>query len=273
MSLPTIGQLLARGRTAEIYESSPGLVVKLFYEWVPQEWIQRELRAGASLQEAPFRTPRHIDQVIVNGRTGIVLERISGPSMLALLSARPWLLVEMAHQFADLHWTMHELTATGLPPLRPHLHSQIMSAESIPARIKDHALRALAGLPDGRSLCHFDFHPDQVIMTGSGPVILDWMTALQGDPLADVARTSTLIRFAQAPHTNRLVRALTDALRSSFHTQYLDRYLRRQPKESEAALEIWMLPVTAARLAEAVPGEREAILAFLNRRLAQHTAG
>jgi aminoglycoside phosphotransferase (APT) family kinase protein len=207
------------------------------------------------------------DELTVDGRTGIVLERVDGQSMLALLPAKPWLLFKMAHRFADLHSAIHQTAGTHLPPLRPYLQAQVTRANGVAARIKDHAQRALAELPDGQALCHFDFHPDQIIMTESGPVVIDWMTALQGDPLADVARTSTLIRFAQAPHANRFVRTLTDAVRLSFHAQYLNRYARRTSAVTLQALSAWLVPVAVARLAEEVPGERDAILAFLEKAL------
>ena len=50
-------------------------------------------------------------------------------------------------------------------------------------------MERLAGLPDGDQLCHGDFRPDNLVLTASGPVVLDWMTATRGVPVADVVRT------------------------------------------------------------------------------------
>jgi aminoglycoside phosphotransferase (APT) family kinase protein len=62
-------------------------------------------------------------------------------------------------------------------------------------------LEGLERLPQGAALCHFDFHPDQVLMTQRGPVVIDWMTAFRGHPLADVARSCVLLSFGQAPNS------------------------------------------------------------------------
>jgi aminoglycoside phosphotransferase (APT) family kinase protein len=42
---------------------------------------------------------------------------------------------------------------------------------------------------DAGSLVHFDLHPDNVLMSPSGPVVIDWTNAHAGSPDADVAMT------------------------------------------------------------------------------------
>lgn len=44
-----------------------------------------------------------------------------------------------------------------------------------------------------------DFHPDNVLLAARGPVIIDWPDATRGQPLADVARTSLLLRLGGLP--------------------------------------------------------------------------
>ncbi len=192
--------------------------------------------------------------------------------MLGLLSTRPWLLSRMAHQFAELHSAIHDNAAANLPPLRAYLHTSISKAEALPPALKGQALNSLASLPDGEALCHFDFHPDQVAITQQGPMILDWMTALQGNPLADVAKTSVLIRFAHAPYSNWLMRSATNLVRRAFHGRYIARYMRLHPEVTRGDLQAWMIPVAAARIGDNVPGEQEQILTFLNASLEQPMA-
>jgi hypothetical protein len=82
---------IARGRTAEIYAWQDGTVLKLFYEWCPSQWVQAEIRTARIVSETGLPTPRLLDTAEVNGRQGIVFERVEGPSMLRALSARPWM--------------------------------------------------------------------------------------------------------------------------------------------------------------------------------------
>jgi thiamine kinase-like enzyme len=56
-----------------------------------------------------------------------------------------------------------------------------------------HAIPAPADLPaplgEGTSLVHLDLHPGNVLLTASGPVVIDWPNAGRGSGLADVACT------------------------------------------------------------------------------------
>ena len=38
-------------------------------------------------------------------------------------------------------------------------------------------------------LLHLDFHPDNVLLSGRGPVVIDWANARAGEPALDVAMT------------------------------------------------------------------------------------
>ena len=66
-------------------------------------------------------------------------------------------------------------------PLRESLAWQIERAE-LSASQRRQVLDRLAACPDGRALCHMDFHPDQVLLDARGDVVVDWLTAARGDP-------------------------------------------------------------------------------------------
>ena len=42
---------------------------------------------------------------------------------------------------------------------------------------------------EGERLLHLDFHPDNVLLSQRGPVVIDWTNARAGDPAFDVAMT------------------------------------------------------------------------------------
>jgi Ser/Thr protein kinase RdoA (MazF antagonist) len=162
---------------------------------------------------------------------------------------------------------IHAQSGAGFASVRSSLEATITHTESLPTQLKGDVLNLLSRLPDGTALCHFDFHPDQVLFTPRGPVILDWMSALQGDPMADVARTLVIINFGQAAHLSRFIQNLINIFRGSLGRLYLGHYLALQPQLTRGQVEAWMIPVAAARLAENIPGERQAILAFITRSL------
>ena len=95
-------------------------------------------------------------------------------------------------------------------------------------------------------------------------MIIDWSTAAQGDPCADLVRTSMMLSLASVP-PGTPGRARIALLRSIFHSLYLRRYLRLRPGSCRRP-EGWRLPVAAAaRLNERIPEEQEALLALIER--------
>ncbi len=253
----------AKGRTAEVYGRGESEVLKLFYDWVPDSWIERELEIARALSGGPLPVPRFIEAATVDGRRGLVFERIAGRSMVEELVSRPWRGGRLAGRMAALHATIHAEDGGPLEPLRGDLAAMIAGSEHVPEGIRREVLRRLEGLPDDDALCHFDFHPGQVMMAPSGPVILDWMGARRGDPAADVARTLVLLTFGEVPDAGPAARGAIGLIRRSFRRRYLARYMALRPSATMEHIEAWTIPVAAARLHENVAGERQAILEFL----------
>lgn len=264
----SLGPLIARGRTADVYAWEEDQVVKLFHTWCPPHWVEEEIEVSRAVAAIGLPTPGVIDAVEIDGRQGIVYERVDGPSMLTLINERPWLLFRFARQMAELQADMHKLTVDGLPSLRSSLGRTIERVESLAPDRKMAVLQLLDGLPDDNAVCHFDFHPDQILITNDGPVIIDWMTAHHGHPLADVARTSVILTFSQVPYANWLKRTVVDLWRGLFYRTYISRYLELNPGSTMAQVRTWMVPIAAGRLKEEIEGEREPLLAFIESYLA-----
>jgi tRNA A-37 threonylcarbamoyl transferase component Bud32 len=91
-----------------------------------------------------------VPEVFEIGQNALVLERIEGATMLDDLWRRPWRLSAHAGTLARLHRQLHEMLAP-------------------------------ADLGDGR-LLHMDLHPENVMLSPRGPVVIDWTNARAGDP-------------------------------------------------------------------------------------------
>jgi hypothetical protein len=257
--------VIARGRTAEVLAWQDQQVLKLFYSGMPAALIEREIQAARLVSATDLPTPKFISELTLDERHGLVYEQVAGKSLLALLGTRPWSCVRYARQFAGLHAAVHRQSGTGLPPLKAGLEDTLRSIAGLPPGILAAALDRLARLPDGKTLCHFDFHPDQVMMTAKGLVVLDWMTAYAGHPAADVARTTVLLRFGPVLDASWLMRLLANLLRGIFYRTYLQRYLELNPTVTVAAIDAWLPLVVMARLAEDIPGEKGKLQAFLRK--------
>jgi hypothetical protein len=257
------GMLLAKGRTAEVFLWGDDRVLKLFYQWCPQDWINREASMAAKVSQTSVPAPECFGSIEVDQRKGIIYQRVQGPSLLNLMSMKPLRIGYCSRLMADLHKRIHREMGMGFSPLKPWLEKSIQETPELPADLKELCLGTLKDLPEGDRLCHFDFHPDQIIMTKGGPVIIDWLTAFQGDPLADVARTSILSTMSQVQHLPWHTRVLVGLARSKMNRDYIKHYLSQSKGTAAITVSKWKIPIVAARLIEKVKGEEDSILRFL----------
>ncbi len=114
-------------------------------------------------------------------------------------------------------------------------------------------LDALTQMPDGEQLCHGDFHPGNVIMTATGPIL-----GSRGNPAADVARSSLLLAHAASLPGIAPAR-LIELGRSWFDRAYRKEYSKLRSMDLEE-ISTWRPIVATARLAENIPEERDRLL-------------
>ncbi len=255
------GKLISRGRTAEIFRWGNDRVLKLFLKEFPTHWAEHEAEVTGTVHKAGLPVPAMEGVVEVEGRQGIIFERVDGPSMFQVLMSKPWRIRQLVRTLAELHAAIHSCEMPELPSLREELESGIREEVELPEETKEAVLRHLEQLPDGNAICHLDFHPGNIIMSSHGPVVIDWSNPRRGDPLADVAATSLLFRLAEVPQF-MAGRWLINMLRGWFHSIYLKRYLQLRSVSREQ-IAAWELPLAAARLTDNIPEERERLLAFI----------
>ena len=105
----------------------------------------------------------------VNG-PDLVLERIDGPTMQAALVRDPGALRRQVGVLAELHPRLHQIEAPA----------------------------GIAALGTGETLVHLDLHPANVILSPSGPYVIDWANARRGHWADDVAQTIVVVWSALA---------------------------------------------------------------------------
>ena len=138
----------------------------------------------------------------VEGRD-MEMARVDGPALLALLAGAPWRAAQLGRTMADLHLRLRDVPTDGL------------------------ALRTI-GEP-AETLVHGDLHPGNVIMTTSGPSVIDWENAGLGPSDTDAATVWLLLDVADADGVPRLVRPLVPLLRRIFLRSFLARVGRPRP--------------------------------------------
>lgn len=259
--------LIGRGRIAEVFTWGDAQVVKLFYAGQALDWIKEEARISRLVYVTGVATPAVGNVIEVDDRYGIIYGRVLGTSMLTEISSKPWKVFQAAKTLAKLHASMHEKKVAGLPSQRQHLQRSIQSVPALTDQQKSTILKVLDSLPDNQILCHGDFHPDNVVMSAQGAMVIDWTTASQGNPLADAARTSLILQMGELPPGAPLfIQWMTRIGRGLFHQAYLRYYFQYHPADMQEFTR-WQLPMAAARLGDGIPEERVLLLSIIDKLL------
>lgn len=263
MKLVELGRAVARGRTAEIFVLDEKRVLKLFQLVSAHAAAQHEFAIAQAVHACGVPAPRAHELIVVEGRAGIVYDRVNADSMLKRLSSRPWQARKLAHLLADLHVGIHKQSAQGLPLQRERAVRHIGHLDVLTADEKANVLAKLNLLPVGTSLCHGDFHPDNVLLAADGPCIIDWANATSGNLNADVQWTSLVLRLGEVPATTpSFMRMLISWMRRTFHDSYFNRYISAS-MAWKLDIDAWAVPCAALRLADDIPEERDYLLSLV----------
>ena len=250
---------IAHGRTADVYDWDDGHILKLFHNWFEPENIEYELKIATAVHASGVKAPAVAGLIQVQGRSGLIYERVAGESMLELFQRKPWKLFAYSRILARLHVQMHEYVfdGDGIPSQRRRLQNKINHADPLSASLKASLLNALHSLPDGDRVCHGDFHPANVLISGENARVIDWMDASRGNPLADVARTSII--FLGSAATKETPNLFLKIFIKIAHAEYLREYFRLRPNVREEYYR-WLPIVAGARLSENIPELEEWLL-------------
>ena len=242
------GKLIGAGKEAEVYGRGT-TVLKLYRSPASKASAFREAATLAAIETSGLRVPRVKEVSRFGRRWGIVMSRAAGVSYGASIAARPHETSAYLDAMVKLHGQVHTCAGAKLPALKSRLESAIRSASLLPAAQQVRLLSLLAGLPDGTSLCHGDFHPWNILGSTRSATVIDWLDASRGDPAADVCRSYVLMRKA-GPQ-------LAEA--------YVDAYAGGNPR-TIAAIMAWLPVIAAARLSEGVADEEDDLLRMAHMR-------
>lgn len=174
MAAEVPGTLVGTGRSADVYDIGGGRVLRRYRDGREARRVGNE--AEVMVHARAFGVP--VPEVFDVSGSDIVMERVTGPTMLDYLGRRPWAVRAQARLLARLHGLVHQVPASGLMGvLRPYPFGMIRPRDS-------------------DVLLHLDLHPQNVILTAKGPVIIDWEGAARGPAVADVAMTWVIIAFS-----------------------------------------------------------------------------
>ena len=145
------------------------------------------------------------------GLPWMVLPRVPGDPLLAVITRAPWAAPARLRELAALQVRLHAIPVSGCPlPAEGALVDRWLERRGpvVTALDNPRANAVFAGLvqhaavvrDENAVVCHGDFHPLNVLSrrdhAGWHHVVIDWTDAVVGDRHFDVARTLALFRVA-----------------------------------------------------------------------------
>jgi len=151
-----------------------------------------------------------------HGRPALLLSWCPGRTLFAALQAHPLRVWPLGVMCGQMQARLHTIPLREAPPYAPD--QWLNWGGTLDARLRERLL-AVARRP--LVLCHFDYHPLNVMTDGERvTAVLDWPNGLPGDPRADLARTIVLMQFVRPslrPHEEALVRCFLRAWWHGYH--------------------------------------------------------
>ncbi|MBQ8093749.1 MAG: phosphotransferase [Clostridia bacterium] len=179
----------AMGGTGECYRLNEDTILKLYYESFPTSRILREKEGARTALVAGIPTAISFDMVQVGNRRGVIYELIQGKTLSEIIAQTPERVSELGRMLAEIAATLHNAAVEkkDLPnstgPIRMELQKVDYASEATVQRISDF----LDTLDLEQHYVHGDFHPNNIIITADGPMLIDMDGFSLGCPMFDLA--------------------------------------------------------------------------------------
>lgn len=245
---------IGKGRTAEIFLYHNRAYKRFFSDF--QNAKPREAQVMAQLQQYALPMPMFFGVETIDGAEYLVYAYVNGKTMLQLLVSHPLRVRKYGKKLALLHYEIHQVKDPALPAEKARIQKAISTAPLRPAQ-KEKALEALTLLPSGASLCHMDFHPDNIMMDEPGnDYVIDWTGATQGHPLFDVARTLLLFQAGSVPPDTPFAKRILMQLFRKILARIYEKTYYKLSSYTKEDLRPFFLPAAAARYSEQIEEEK-----------------
>ncbi|ABZ93255.1 Phosphotransferase [Leptospira biflexa serovar Patoc strain 'Patoc 1 (Ames)'] len=258
-----LGNPFAIGRSADLYLLPDNKILKLFFPQTTKTEMETEYENTVEVARLSVTKKICYGKVKVGERYGLVFDRLDGISLTKLPDKNPIELFRIADTLARLHFAMHSIKSQKLKDIKLILNDCLAakSLQFLNPKEKESIQTYIQNLPDGDSVLHLDFHPENVIVQGKDRIIIDWMTAAKGNPCADVSFTKLLFTDAELwPGTPKLKILFYTLVRKFILHGYLKSY-QKQSGMTESQINEWRLSSLLLRLGLwDIPSERENLI-------------
>lgn len=253
-----LGKCIGSGACSEVFEWGTDKAIKLFRSNTNEYAVNKEYNNMIAAWKSGLPTYRPYEKVELEGRIGIIYEKIDGQTLMDRLIQENITSSNISSDLDDndndIRITarvlndIHQKRISGMPNQKEMIKNGILRAAYLTQEEKQCICRIVDDLPSKDLLCHGDPNPGNFIVKDGKTFIIDWMNASIGNPAADIAEYIIMIRYvALPPEVPNSFCEFFDEIRELVIKIFLDEYIKLSNMKYEE-VEQWMVPVMAEKL-------------------------
>ncbi len=256
-------EMIGSGRNGNVYRGPGGEAIKVL-RLDRFESLAEAVRAAAEeetrarlVEELRPEAPRFRGRTERGGMPCLRYELIEGPAVGRIFDTRPFEGLRVARDMGALHARICRTAVDpgALPRFSEAYGWRIRDSEWASEGLK-RALFSFIDEEGGTSLCHGDFHPENVLASPAGLRVIDWEGAYRGQPMADAARTVYLLERGRAPsRDDARMGAAELAFRALASRAYRRAFFEKAGGFDPRRWRRWGLVIAVCRVVEGIRGE------------------
>ncbi|MFX1280496.1 MAG: aminoglycoside phosphotransferase family protein [Promethearchaeota archaeon] len=266
------GEIIGKGRTAEVIFWGNNKVLKLFYRDFSSESIDYQYKVDLLVGKIFPNCPKVFDKIEERSRIGIIYEYIEGKELREIMGRKIKTVGKALRMLAEVHSDLHKFEVADIHTQKEAFSIAIQKTDLLDKNQKKKILAYLEKLSDGNKICHGDFHPENVLVSNGKFYVMDWGITYSGNPIGDVARTFYILKYGLAPSDEYTLRKsiihrfFFKRIKSLIANTYLKRY-KELTGISLKEIKKWDLIIFAARLRDPVPLEYDFLLEMIKKKI------
>lgn len=282
-----MGSKISEGACAEVFEwEDSKKVIKLAKTNTDRQAMEREYYNSKVAWDNGLSVPQPFELVDIQGRTGIVFERLYGETLMERFVKQFLVQTDIEDKINGFNYQdttritarilseIHSKSILNMPSQREDIKSCINRVKHLTTSEKKLVVDILNNIPVKQQLCHGDPNPNNIFIMDDKPLLIDWMNCSIGNPEADLAEYIIMIRFAILPTylPGKLVNYF-NSIREEIINVFIDEYTKFSDITSED-IDVWITPIAARKLSSdgIVEDEKKLLVNEIRRRLKNMTS-
>lgn len=270
-----MGRKISEGACSEIFEwENNEKVIKLAKTNTDRSAMEKEYLNSKAAWNKGISIPQPFELVDVNGRSGIVFERLYGETLMERFinqflspsvtkdNIKKLNYEDSPRITAKILSKIHRKSIPNMPSQREDIIYSIKRGNYLTISEKELVIEILNSIPLKQQICHGDPNPNNIFIRDNKALLIDWMNASIGNPEADLAEYIIMIRFAILP-TNipSIIADYFNSNREKIIKVFIEEYTKLSEDITYEEVDSWIIPISARKLsADGISEDEKKIL-------------